>query len=86
RGLAGQPSPAMLLALRKLEGAGDMTAAALRLKEIHALAAAELPVIPLWQLVDHFAHHASVSGIGQRPVSLYQDVDRWQVELTLPSE
>ncbi|HUE74516.1 MAG TPA: ABC transporter substrate-binding protein, partial [Pirellulaceae bacterium] len=47
RGLAGQPSPAMLLALRKLEGAGDMTAAALRLKEIHALAAAELPVIPL---------------------------------------
>jgi hypothetical protein len=63
-----------------------MTAAAAHLKEIHALAAAELPVIPLWQLVDHFAHHASVKGIDPRPASLYQNVDAWQVQLTLPSE
>ena len=85
-GIAGPPSPAMLAALRKLEEAGDMAAAAIRLKEIHALAAAELPVIPLWQLVDYFAHHASVKGIGRRPASLYQDIHQWQVEFTLPSE
>ena len=85
-GIAGPPSPAMLLALRNLQEAGDLATAEARLKQIHVLAAAELPVIPLWQLVDHFAHHTSVKGIGQRPVCLYQDVDRWQVELTLPSE
>jgi hypothetical protein len=86
RGLAGPPSPAILLALRKLQDTGDLTTAGTRMKEIHALAAAELPVIPLWQLVDHFAHRSTVKGIGKEPVSLYQDIDQWQVELTLPSE
>jgi peptide/nickel transport system substrate-binding protein len=86
RGIAGPPSPAMLAALRELQAAADLPAAANRLQDIHALAAAELPVIPLWQLVDHFAHRATVKGIAPRTVSLYQDVEQWQVELTLPSE
>jgi hypothetical protein len=76
----------MLAALRELEQAADLLQASRKLREIHSLAAAELPVIPLWQLVDHFAYHSSVKGIGQRPVCLYQDIDQWQVELRLPPE
>lgn len=49
------------------------------LREIHALVAEELPVIPLWQLREHFAYHASLSGIGDQPVTLYQNVEQWQI-------
>jgi ABC-type transport system substrate-binding protein len=76
----------MLLALRSLEQAKDDKQAAARLQEIHRIAAAELPVIPLWQLVNHFAYHKSVKGVPPRPFHLYQDIENWQVELRVPAE
>ncbi|MBC7855925.1 MAG: hypothetical protein IAF94_21055 [Pirellulaceae bacterium] len=85
-GMTGDCSAAMLLALRSLEQAKDAKQAALRLQEVHRVAAAELPVIPLWQLVNHFAYHKSVKGLPPRPYSLYQDIEKWQVELRVPSE
>ena len=85
-GATGDCSPAMLAAIRGLQAAADDQAANEKLKEIHRLAAAELPAIPLWQLVDHLAYHTSVQGIGERPVSLYDDVEQWQVELRIPSD
>jgi hypothetical protein len=85
-GLAGQCSAALRSALREVLAAGDWPQATARLQQVHRLAAAELPVLPLWQTVDHFACHASVRGVGPRPISLYQNVEQWQVELRLPSE
>ena len=85
-GMTGDCSSAMLQALRSLEGAKDDKQAALRLQEVHRVAAAELPVIPLWQLVNHFAYHKSVKGVPPRPFHLYQDIENWQVELRVPSE
>ncbi len=85
-GLSGECSSAMLLALRSLEQAKDAKQAASRLQEVHRVAAAELPVIPLWQLVNHFAYHKSVKGVPPRPFGLYQDIEHWQVELRVPSE
>ncbi|MCE9528896.1 MAG: hypothetical protein K8R36_22855 [Planctomycetales bacterium] len=85
-GTTGQCSSAMLLALRSLEGAKDVKQAELRLEEVHRIAAAELPVIPLWQMVNHFAYHKSVKGVPQRPRHLYQDIEHWQVELRVPNE
>ena len=85
-GMTGDCSSAMLLALRSLEAAKDDKQAALRLQEVHRVAAAELPVIPLWQIVNHFAYHKSVKGVPQRPFHLYQDIENWQVELRVPSE
>jgi len=78
-GLVGGTSPAMLAELRQLERAADAKAAAAQLQSIQRLAAAELPVIPLWQLVEHAAVHSSLSGVGQRPASLYENVAAWQV-------
>jgi ABC-type transport system substrate-binding protein len=78
---AAQPcSAAMLQALRGLEAAADKDQQAAALKSIHRLAASELPVIPLWQLVDHFAFHESVRGIGAPRSGLYENVPRWQTE------
>jgi tetratricopeptide (TPR) repeat protein len=85
-GMSGECSSSMLLALRSLEQAKDAKQAASRLQEVHRVAAAELPVIPLWQLVNHFAYHKSVKGVPQRPFGLYEDVEHWQVELRVPSE
>ncbi|MGI8978027.1 MAG: ABC transporter substrate-binding protein [Pirellulaceae bacterium] len=85
-GMTGDCSSAMLLALRSLEQAKDAKQAALRSQEVHRVAAAELPVIPLWQVVNHFAYHKSVKGVPQRPFTLYQDIENWQVELRVPSE
>ena len=76
----------MLAALRSLQEASSPKQAIQRLQEIHRLVAAELPVIPLWQLVDYFAYHNSVKGMQSRPLSLYQDIENWQVELRIPSE
>jgi ABC-type transport system substrate-binding protein len=85
-GTTGDCSPTMLAALRGLQTAADDQAANDKLKEIHRLAAAELPVIPLWQLVDHLAYHTSVKGIGQRPLGLYDNVEQWQAEFRIPQE
>ena len=85
-GMSGECSSTMLLALRSLEQAKDAKQAASRLQEVHRVAAAELPVIPLWQLVNHFAYHKSVKGVPPHPFGLYQDIEHWQVELRVPSE
>jgi hypothetical protein len=36
-------------------------------------------VIPLWQTVNYFAYRKSIAGIGENPVVLYQDVEKWQL-------
>ena len=46
-----------------------------------ALAHQEVAVLPLWQLVEHFACHSSLKGVGQRPLGLYQNLGKWQCEL-----
>jgi len=85
-GIAGQCSPAMLQALRAVERAADDAAKAAALQAVHRLAASEMAVIPLWQLAEHFAHQSSVSGLGERPATLYQNKPAWQATLRVPTE
>jgi len=35
--------------------------------------------LPLWQTFDHFAYRKSLNGLKGPRLSLYQDVERWQV-------
>ena len=86
QGLAGACSPAMLLALRQVESAPSEQEAAAMLAAVHRLSAVDLPVIPLWQLAEHYAVHASVQGVADRPGSLYEGVENWQAELRMNSE
>ena len=77
-GLAGRCSPSMNLALITLSQATNWNDARSRLQQVHQVAFDDLPVIPLWQTPKFFASQNTLTGIGQTPVSLYQNVERWQ--------
>jgi ABC-type transport system substrate-binding protein len=85
-GLAGSCSPYMSLALKQLEQAADWPAVGLKLRQIHQLAHREVAVVPLWQLTDFFACRRSLTGVGPRPVTLYQHVESWKVQFQGPTE
>lgn len=77
-GIAGHCSSSMSLALRDVEQAQNWKDVRARLKEVHEIAYNDLPVIPLWQTLDFFAHRESIRGIGATPVTLYINVSDWQ--------
>ena len=79
-GVAGSSqSPYLDSALRNLDAASNWKDVRSRLSELHEIADHELPVIPLWQSVNYFAYRTSVHGIGETPVSLYQNIQEWTV-------
>src|SRR4029079_15643296 len=81
KGLAGNiGGPYLYGALRQLDEAPTWKDFRSRLSEIHDIVYHDLPVIPLWQTVNYFAYRSSVRGIGASPITLYQDVDKWEIE------
>jgi len=79
-GVAGDCSPNMSLALRRLDHVAGWTEARERLHDIHRTAYDETVVIPLWQLKEHFAYRRGLEGMGSQPVVLYQNVEAWRNE------
>lgn len=77
-GVAASPSALIASALDKLDRAQDWNEARAQLKEIHRIVYYDLPLIPLWQTVNYFAHRKSLEGVGPQPVRLYQDVGAWR--------
>jgi ABC-type transport system substrate-binding protein len=76
--LAGDLQSAYLdTALRNLSTATNWKEVRSRLSELHEIIHHELPVIPLWQSVNFFAYRANVAGIGESPVTLYQNIEQW---------
>ncbi len=76
-------SPYLNSALRRLDVATSWNDVRARLAELHEIAFHDLPVIPLWQTVNYFAHRKSIRGVGESPLTLYQNIDSWAVT---PSE
>ncbi|MEX0610986.1 MAG: ABC transporter substrate-binding protein [Pirellulales bacterium] len=70
-------SPYLNAALRQLDEATNWNDVRARLAELHEIAHHDLPVIPLWQTINYFAYRTSVRGVGESPVTLYQNVDEW---------
>jgi ABC-type transport system substrate-binding protein len=79
-GLVGGCSSYMDLALRQLDKASGWRTARERLLEVHRVAYEDTAVVPLWQITDHLAYNRNVAGIGKRPVSLYQNIEKWRIE------
>ncbi|MCU0712676.1 MAG: ABC transporter substrate-binding protein [Pirellula sp.] len=48
--------------------------------DLHSLVAAHLPVIPLWQVTETMAYRTELTGVAKKPLSLYQDVQRWRIQ------
>ncbi|NUQ61328.1 MAG: hypothetical protein HUU20_02500 [Pirellulales bacterium] len=79
-GPSGGCSRYLGLALTQLDRAADWLQVSTRLRQIHRIAHDGVAVVPLWQIVDHFAYHRSLAGVGSRPVVLFQNVEAWQPE------
>ncbi len=77
-GPAGSCSPAMSLALASVDHARNWKEARTRLQHVHEVAYYDLPVVPLWQTVNFFAHRKTLQGIRSAPVTIYQDVASWK--------
>jgi ABC-type transport system substrate-binding protein len=75
-------SPYLDAALRQLDQATNWNDVRARLAEVHEIAHHELPLIPLWQTINYFAYRTSVRGIGESPVTLYQNIDNWSTSVT----
>ena len=82
-GLAGDiQSPYLDSALRDLDAATNWKDVRVRLAQLHDIANHELPVIPLWQTINFFAYRSTVRGVGESPISLYQNIDQWSLTPT----
>ncbi len=79
-GLAGSESQMVGLGLRRLEEAKNWKEVRDRLLDLHSIAHHELPVLPLWQLVDSYAYRRSLVGVGNEIVSLYQNAENWRLD------
>ena len=79
-GLAAMASPRILQLLLQLEHAQDWNSAKELATQIDRECRDELPIIPLWQLQDHFAYRARLKGPAETADHLYQGIDQWQIE------
>jgi ABC-type transport system substrate-binding protein len=79
-GLVGDvASPYLQAALRELDDATNWKDVRAKLAEIHDVVHHDLPLVPLWQTVNYFAYRTAIRGIGESPITLYQNVEQWRV-------
>lgn len=78
-GLAASEDQLVGLGLRRLEEAKNWREVRDRLLDLHAIAHHELPVLPLWQMVDSYAYRRELYGVGSDIVSLYQNAGNWRL-------
>ncbi|MBB3208590.1 hypothetical protein FHS27_004419 [Rhodopirellula rubra] len=79
KGMAGSTDQLIGLGLRRLEESKNWKDARDRLLDLHFISHHELPVIPLWQLVDSYAYNRNLLGVGSEIVSLYQNAEKWRL-------
>jgi ABC-type transport system substrate-binding protein len=72
------------LALKQLEGASDWPKIRDLLRGLHRIVHDDVAVVPLWQLLDFYAYRKNVKGIGEKPFTLYQNLEQWQPPFSYP--
>jgi ABC-type transport system substrate-binding protein len=77
-GLAGGGSPYVALAVKQLEQAPDWAKIREQLRRLHRIVFDDVTVVPLWQLVDFYAYRKGNRGIGDKPFTVYQNIEQWQ--------
>jgi ABC-type transport system substrate-binding protein len=79
KGFAPTDSPYVAQSLRWLESAENWGDIRDRLIDIHRAVNNDVAVLPLWQVVDHFAYHKRIQNMSERPVSLYHNIEQWRI-------
>lgn len=84
-GLVKISDPTIEQALRQLDSAYSWAEVSRSLRRVHRQTSSNLTVLPLWQIVEHYAYRKNLYGPGDRLIHLYQNVDKWQINgLALP--
>ena len=73
-------STRILQLLLQLERAADVPTARGLVIQIDREARDELPVLPLWQVVDHYAWRTRLTGPGDVADQLYQGIESWEIK------
>ena len=79
-GFASAASPRILQLLIELDRAPEPQAARRLAVQIDRESRDELPVIPLWQVEDHFAWRTSVRGLTDTTDQFYRGVTSWEAD------
>ena len=69
-----------------LERAGDPTAAAAALIELHRLLAADVRIVPLFEIEQFLVSRGPIAGQPARPVAVYEGVEHWTPAVEYPEE
>lgn len=80
-GIAATDNPFIVQTLESLRLARNWREVRNALQDLHQLIDYHLPVLPLWQISDRFAVRKYVEGLEDRPLSLYQNISAWRVDL-----
>lgn len=67
------------LALRQLGQSRNWQDVRERFWSLHRLAHDDLLILPLFQLQDYFVYRRSLGGVGYQPMTLFQQVERWDL-------
>ena len=84
--LESAASPRILQLLIQLDRAPETTSARALAIQVDRESRDELPVLPLWQLQDHYAWRADLRGPLEVADHLYQDIAKWEVEPWFPQD
>jgi len=77
--LASATSPRILQLLLQLERASDWASARELALQVDRESRDELPIIPLWQLSDHYAWRDRLTGPVKVAGELYQGIETWEI-------
>jgi ABC-type oligopeptide transport system substrate-binding subunit len=69
-----------------LDNAGDFRTARTLLHKLHAHLAAEIAIIPLWEIDDVILLRKNIRGFPAEFVHSYHDVERWNVQPWYPAQ
>ncbi|MEL7496163.1 MAG: ABC transporter substrate-binding protein [Planctomycetota bacterium] len=72
--------------LRLLDYARSWQAACSALRRLHRQIRVDLSVIPLWQITENYAYRNTIRNVGRDLIHLYQNVDRWKIDLRAEEE
>ncbi len=73
-------SPRILQLLLSLERASEFPSAKGIVLQIDRECRDELPIVPLWQLVDHYAWRTRLKGPAEVAENLYDGIETWEIE------
>jgi tetratricopeptide (TPR) repeat protein len=82
KGIAATDNPYIAQSLERLRVAKNWREVRDNLQNMHQLIDFHLPIIPLWQVTDRFAVNNYLEGIENAPVSLYENVSKWRINLS----